>query len=183
MKKVFFIASLAFIGLLVTTGIAFASLSSPQTSQSTATEALAAAKTNASLGCRRPSPIVSPKAKTNASLGCCRPSPNASPKAKCRGRDGRLMDLVKRSDHADFEVKVKGQWTTITYDRGKVTAFGSSSITIQRPDGQSVTESITPATKFPGKIGSNVTTSDDAIVLGENSQASLVFAWAPKTKA
>jgi hypothetical protein len=164
MKKVFFIASLAFIGLLVTTGIAFASLSSPQTSQSTATEALAAAKTNASLGCRRP-------------------SPNASPKAKCRGRDGRLMDLVKRSDHADFEVKVKGQWTTITYDRGKVTAFGSSSITIQRPDGQSVTESITPATKFPGKIGSNVTTSDNAIVLGENSQASLVFAWAPKTKA
>jgi hypothetical protein len=164
MKKVFFIASLAFIGLLVTTGIAFASLSSPQTSQSTATEALAAAK-------------------TNASLGCCRPSPNASPKAKCRGRDGRLMDLVKRSDHADFEVKVKGQWTTITYDRGKVTAFGSSSITIQRPDGQSVTESITPATKFPGKIGSNVTTSDNAIVLGENSQASLVFAWAPKTKA
>jgi hypothetical protein len=58
--------------------------------------------------------------------------------------------LLGRADHATVEVKVKGKWVTYTIDRGKVTAVSPTSITLALPDGQSVTDTIGPSTRFKG---------------------------------
>lgn len=78
-------------------------------------------------------------------------SPAASPAAGSSHPGNRPhRALLQRSDHATIEVKVKGQWVTYTLDRGKVTSVSPSSITLARPDGQSVTVAIGPATEFRG---------------------------------
>lgn len=61
-----------------------------------------------------------------------------------------IRSLLRRADHASIELKVKGQWVTYDVDRGTVTAVSPTSITLARPDGQSVTEAISPATRFRG---------------------------------
>jgi hypothetical protein len=61
-----------------------------------------------------------------------------------------LRGLLRRADYAAIEVKVKGTWVTYDFDRGKVTAGSSTSVTLLRPDGVSVTETITPSTRFRG---------------------------------
>ncbi len=60
------------------------------------------------------------------------------------------LGLLRRADHGDLEVRIGGQWQTVTFDRGRATSVSATSITVQRPDGQSVTLAITPATKFAG---------------------------------
>lgn len=80
-----------------------------------------------------------------------RPSGVASQTARHPGRPGR--SLLQRADHATVEVRVKGRWVTYTLDRGRVTAVSPTSITLSRPDGQSVTDAIGPSTKYEG-VGS-----------------------------
>ncbi len=84
----------------------------------------------------------------------------AAPAAPAAHAHGRHRSLLQRSDHAAVELKVKGQWVTYTIDRGRVTAVSPTSITLARPDGQSVTDSIDPATRYGG------VTSEAAIQLG-----------------
>lgn len=81
----------------------------------------------------------------------------ATTKHKARG-------LLGRADHATAEIKVKGQWVTYTLDRGTVTQVSPTSITLHRPDGQSVTDSIDSATKFEG------VSSESAIQTGKRAQ-------------
>ncbi len=80
--------------------------------------------------------------------------------------------LLQRADHATVEVKVKGQWVTYTLDRGEVTAVSPTSITLTRPDGQIVTDTIGPATKFAG-VASEASLQADrrALVVSEGGAA------------
>jgi hypothetical protein len=84
----------------------------------------------------------------------------ASPRT---GELGGIRKLLLRTDHASLEVKVKGTWETVTLDRGKVSAISSTSITLARPDGQNVTETIGSTTKFRG------VTSASAVVIGKGA--------------
>lgn len=84
----------------------------------------------------------------------------------------RARKLLDRADHATVEIKVKGQWVTYTIDRGKVTAVSPTSITLLRPDGQSVTDSIGSTTKFTGVTSeSAIKTQAPATVLSDNGAA------------
>lgn len=91
---------------------------------------------------------------------------------------GGLRGLLRRSDHGTFEVKDKsGQWVTYTFDRGKVTSVNSQSITLARPDGQSVTLTIGPETKFRGVASAgDVQKGKGAIVVSNSAGRALIVA-------
>lgn len=58
-----------------------------------------------------------------------------------------------RAAHADLIVPkqgAEGEWETIQVDRGKVTAASADSISLQRPDGPTVTLKVVPGTKVKG---------------------------------
>lgn len=84
----------------------------------------------------------------------------------------RHRTLLQRSDHSTLELKVKGQWVTYTLDRGKVLSVSPTSITLTRPDGQTVTDTITPSTRFGGVTSeSAVQLNRRAAVLSESGTA------------
>ena len=85
---------------------------------------------------------------------------------------GKAKGLLARADHGTLEIKRKGQWVTYELDRGKVTAVSPTSITLARPDGQTVTEAIDSATKFKGVSSeAGIQTGRSALVLSENGTA------------
>jgi hypothetical protein len=68
------------------------------------------------------------------------------------GRPGPAVALG-RAAHADLVVPkrgAEGQWETIQVDRGKVTAVSAESISLQRPDGPTVTLKVVAATRLQG---------------------------------
>ena len=68
------------------------------------------------------------------------------------GKPGRAAALG-RAAHADLVVPKKdaeGQWEAVQVDRGKVTAVSADSISLQRPDGPTVTLKVVAATKRKG---------------------------------
>ncbi len=80
--------------------------------------------------------------------------------------------LLARTDHATIELKVKGQWVTYDLDRGKVTAVSATSITLARPDGQSVTLTIDSATRFGHKLSAAaITVGARATVISDGGTA------------
>ncbi len=84
----------------------------------------------------------------------------------------KLGRLLARADEATFELKVKGNWVVYDIDRGKVSVVSASSITLALPDGKSVTESITSATKFEGVASeSAVSVGHRALVTSTNGTA------------
>jgi len=92
--------------------------------------------------------------------------------AAARPGGRRLGRLLRHSDHATIEVDRQGQWVTYSVDRGKVTAASPTSITLARPDGQSVTLAIDGSTKFRGVASaSSVRTGQPALVVSENGVA------------
>lgn len=84
----------------------------------------------------------------------------------------RARTLLQRSDHSTLELKVKGQWITYTLDRGKVASISPTSITLTRPDGQTVTDTINSSTRFGGVTSeSAVQLNRPAAVLSEAGTA------------
>ena len=69
-------------------------------------------------------------------------------------------------------MKSKDGFKNVTFDRGKVTAATATSITIQRPDGVSVTKTIDDATKFKGiASAADIKTDKPAIVVSNGDTA------------
>lgn len=102
-------------------------------------------------------------ATTATALSASAPGGEAGAKAK---------GLYARADHITLEVRQKGQWVTYDMDRGKVTAVNATSITLARPDGQSVTEAIDSNTKFKGVASAaGIQTGRSALVVSENGTA------------
>lgn len=106
---------------------------------------------------------------TPAAVTAAGPAP-ASPHARPAAH--RARGLLRRADHASVELRVKRQWVTFDLDRGKVTSISSSSITVQRPDGTSVTEAIGPITRYAGvSTWSSVRAGRPASVISEAGTA------------
>jgi hypothetical protein len=57
---------------------------------------------------------------------------------------------LRRAVHGDLVVRTQDGFENVSFDRGKVTAASASSITIERPDGVSVTKAVNPETRFKG---------------------------------
>ncbi len=106
----------------------------------------------------------------------------ASGKASAQAA-GKGLALLKRADHGEVEVRVKGTgtataatWKTVTFDRGQVSDVAGDHITLARPDGQSVTLTIGADTKFRGVTSAQqVQKAKGAIVVSENGKATLVI--------
>jgi len=76
------------------------------------------------------------------------PTPPAA--AKAGGRPGG-PGVLKGAIHGDLLIRSEnGSTRTVTFDRGKITAISAGSITIERPDGVSVSKNLTDQTVFNG---------------------------------
>lgn len=102
--------------------------------------------------------------------------------AKAAGGKVRGAAILRRADHGDIEVQVKGAdgatpaWQTVTFDKGQVGDVGADHITLSRPDGQSVTLKIDATTKFHGvTTWQEVQKSKGAIVVSKNSVATQIL--------
>jgi hypothetical protein len=97
-------------------------------------------------------------------------TPGHGPNAR---RGGRIAALINRADHGTLEIRTKSGWETVDYDRGKVTASSATSITLLRPDGQSVTDAVTSTTKYHGP-GSVAVVGKPARVVSLNGDALII---------
>lgn len=100
-------------------------------------------------------------------------------KAGHAGRLGKLARLARRAVHGDVLVKTKNGYQTVTFDRGKVTAASATSVSIQRPDGMSVTETLTSSTRYEGISGASALTTGRGAVLVSRSGTALAVAQRP----
>lgn len=99
-------------------------------------------------------------------------TPGSAAVAQLDSGRGHARALLRRADHATVELKVKGQWVTYTLDRGTVTAVSPTSITLARPDGQSVTETLTSQTRYRGVTSeAAIRTGRPALVVSEDGSA------------
>ena len=115
-------------------------------------------------------------AASNSNLPHPDSTPTAAPTAKPTAKPGagHRGGLLSRADHATVEVERGGKWVTLNLDRGNVTAASTSSITLSRPDGQSVTVQLSSSTKFGGKEATSASalkTGVGAVVISENGTA------------
>ncbi|MDQ1393957.1 MAG: hypothetical protein QOF30_2934 [Acidimicrobiaceae bacterium] len=122
-------------------------------------------------------------ASTSGAAGAAAP---ASASAKAAGKaaakaSGRGLAILRRADHGDVEVSVKGTsgtptWKTVTFDRGQVSDVAADHMTLGRPDGKSVTLKITGDTKYKGITSwQQVTKAQGAIVISENGNATVIL--------
>jgi len=88
---------------------------------------------------------------------------------------GGKAGILKGAIHGDLLVRSKdGSTHTVTFDRGKVSAISSSSITVQRPDGVSVTDDLNDQTVFNGIPRDQLQTGTQAIVVADGHTATHV---------
>ncbi len=123
-----------------------------------------------------PQPGVPPEGKGQELQACVKPKVDAGTDRKSavkecaaqlgiqpggRGKDegrgkgkGKGMPFgLGRAGHAEVVVPkqgAEGQWETVIVDRGQVTAASADSISVQRPDGPTVTVRVVAATKVKG---------------------------------
>jgi hypothetical protein len=100
-------------------------------------------------------------------------APASAPAAAHPGYDHR--GPLRRVVHGDLIVRTKDGFENVTVDRGKVTAVSASSITIERPDGVSVTKAVTAETKFRGVDSvEHVERGKGALVVSKGNNAVLI---------
>jgi len=93
------------------------------------------------------------------------------------GRFGHRFGPLARAIHGDVIVRAQqgNGFENVTFDRGEVTAVNASSITVRRPDGQSVTKAIDSNTRFRGvQSAAEVKTGKPALVVSKGGTATLV---------
>jgi hypothetical protein len=103
--------------------------------------------------------------------------PDGSAPAARAGRGGHRFGPLRRAIHGDVIVRGQGGngFENVTFDRGEVTAVSASSITVKRPDGQSVTKAIDANTKFRGvQSAGDVKTGKPALVVSKGNAATMV---------
>ncbi len=94
---------------------------------------------------------------------------------------GQLRRLFRHSEHAEFLVNTpnKGE-ITVDVDKGTLTAISGSSIEITRPDGTTVSATITPSTHFFGLAESKLGSGDRVLLVQTGGNAVDVGARPPK---
>jgi hypothetical protein len=76
-------------------------------------------------------------------------SQGTSKSSAAANRRQRIEAILRRSVSGQIELSTKNGFVTYDFDRGVVTSFSSSSITVLRADSQSVTEAVTGSTRMP----------------------------------
>lgn len=86
-----------------------------------------------------------------------------------------LHALVSRTVHAELIVKTKTGYKTVDVDRGVLTSTSGDVLTLTRPDGPTVSTTLTGTTKFLG-LGESKLATGDKIVFVQSSGDALVVA-------
>jgi hypothetical protein len=105
------------------------------------------------------------------------PSVGSTPPAaaKAGGRVGG-PGVLKGAIHGDLLVRGEnGSTRTVTFDRGKITAISTGSITIERPDGVSVSKALTDQTVFNGTPRDQLQAGTGVIVVSSGDKAERVL--------
>ena len=88
---------------------------------------------------------------------------------------GGKAGILKGAIHGDLLVRnPDGSTHTVTFDRGKVGSISASSITVQRPDGVSVTDDVTDQTVFNGMPKDQLQAGTPVIVVADGHTATHV---------
>ena len=83
---------------------------------------------------------------------------------------------LHRAIHGDLIVPGQQGFQNVSFDRGALTAASASSVTVQRPDGTSVTKSVDQSTRFRGvKAATDLQTGAPALVVSKGDVAIAVF--------
>jgi len=91
-----------------------------------------------------------------------------------------LLRLLRHTVHAQLIVRTKHGYETVILDRGTLESVSATSITIHRPDGPMVTESISASTRFRGLPESKLAKGDRVVTAQINGTAVVVGALPPK---
>lgn len=91
-----------------------------------------------------------------------------------------LRQLLRRTVHAQLVVRTKTGWETLDIDRGSLQSVSMTSITIKRPDGPTVTASVSSSTRFRGLPESGLARGDRVILVQTGGTAVVVGARAPR---
>ena len=84
---------------------------------------------------------------------------------------GGKAGVLKGAIHGDLLVRGKdGSTRTVTFDRGKITSISASAITIERPDGVSVSKDLNDQTVFNGTPRDQLTSGTPVIVVSEGQE-------------
>lgn len=89
----------------------------------------------------------------------------------------RARAVLRRAVSGEIELATKSGFVTIDFDRGSVTSISSDSITILRPDGVSVTDTISSATHMPKK--GVPTKGENVFVVSHSGNALYLFKVGP----
>ncbi|HEV8063639.1 MAG TPA: hypothetical protein VGP46_02350 [Acidimicrobiales bacterium] len=119
-------------------------------------------------------------ASTPASTSASKPassSSNTSTVAKKGTLRQDLRWLATHTVHANLIVDTAHGYKTINIDRGTATTVEPNYIKITRPDGVSVTDTISSSTKFPGLPKSEVVKGDRVVLVAGTTHNGLVV-WA-----
>ncbi len=82
--------------------------------------------------------------------------------------------VLRHTVHAELIVRTKRGYETVEVDRGVVTSDSGATITIRRPDGPSVSATVTGSTRFVGLSRSQLVSGDRAILVQSGGDALLV---------
>jgi hypothetical protein len=97
---------------------------------------------------------------------------------------GGKAGVLKGAIHGDLLVRNQdGSTRTVTFDRGKVTSVSASAITVERPDGVSVSKDVTDQTVFNGTPRDELTTGAAVIVVSEGQAATHVVSKGARAQA
>src|SRR5207245_4299688 len=98
-------------------------------------------------------------------------APRASGRGAMRG-----LGALRRAIHGDLIVPGQQGFQNVSFDRGTLTAASQSSVTVQRPDGTSITKSVDQSTRFRGaKTAADLQTGAPAVVVSKGDVAIAVF--------
>ena len=101
--------------------------------------------------------------------------PSAPAAAKAGPRSGG-PGVLKGAIHGDLLLRGEdGATRTVTFDRGRITAISATSITIERPDGVSVSKNLTDQTVFNGTPKDKLQAGMRAVVVSSGDTAERVL--------
>jgi hypothetical protein len=102
-----------------------------------------------------------------SAAGAATSAPGTStPSAAAKGCGaGVLRRLLGRAVHATFVIPTKSGNVTVTLDRGAIQSISSTSITILRKDGVTVTDPISSSTKFLRASESSLAAGDHVVLV------------------
>jgi len=91
------------------------------------------------------------------------------------GKAGKAAKRLGRAAHAELIVPkrgAEGTWETIVVDRGKVTAASAESVSLQRPDGPTVSVRVVAGTKVRGAASAaELATGRQVVVVSAGGEA------------